>query len=162
MATAANPELLRDLPDRATVAQEPIILHDALILLGVPRGMAEGALCCLFHNGVACESQSAGTDFCPFRLKAVVFHSALNHAALVFERGTPLATLCERFNKHTSRYQVIAAVPYHTMYRYRDPFPRRPPRKFTLINEWTESKERFQCINIPFSPGDTSNESMES
>lgn len=158
LAAAAEPELKHDLPERPTATEEPIIIKDALVLLGVPRGMTEGTIACLFHNAMLATSR----DFCPWRLKAVVFHSSLNHAALVFEKGTPLGPVCQQFNRYTSEYQIVAAIPYHTMYRYRDPFPKKRPSDLSLIEEWEETKDRFECINIPTSVGDTSNESMGS
>lgn len=140
------------LPVRDTARQEPDLVRDSLLLLGCPSGMAEGALCSLFYRAMNSSAASGGAstttaaEFCPFRVKAIVFHSSKNHAAIIFEPETDLTLLCQRWNYFTSTYQLVVAMPYHTMYRYQDPFPRKRPTDLGLIEEYVEARERFECV----------------
>ena len=126
----------------------PDICKDSIFFLGVPAGMAEGALLCLFCKAMATivggKLPLKERQFDPSSVIAVVFHSALNHAVMIFADGTNVNALRKHFNNYTSTFQVVVAVPYYSMHRYRDPFPKRKPRSAKKIDEYLRAKDRFE------------------
>ena len=126
----------------------PDVFKNSIFFLGVPAGMAEGALLCLFCKAMATVVEGKlplqEVKFDPSTVIAVVFHSTLNHAVITFDSGTNVNALRKHFNNYTSTFQVVVGVPYFSMHRYRDPFPKVKPRSTKLIKEYLRAKDRFE------------------